>query len=69
MIAGAVAAKSSSSCDSTSENYGTEFFKVKIVFLYSETETTGRHKTDDGDYGIKCKINIFPCNESFFYKF
>lgn len=27
-VAGAVAAKSSSSCDSTSDNYGTEFFKV-----------------------------------------
>lgn len=28
--AGSVAAKSSSSCDSTSDNYGTEFFKVDL---------------------------------------
>lgn len=28
--AGSVAAKSSSSCDSTSDNYGTEFFKVNL---------------------------------------
>lgn len=29
ITAGSVAAKSSSSCDSTSDNYGTEFFKVR----------------------------------------
>lgn len=31
ITAGSVAAKSSSSCDSTSDNYGTEFFKVSFL--------------------------------------